>query len=68
MAESRYEAMHQRIENDGFRFGDVLTPGLLTKDQIASIPAESVFQWIKEGKWKMKHFQKWLDSFTELED
>jgi hypothetical protein len=65
--ETRQQQIKRRIETKGVRFDDIRHPGRLTEEDIACIPANDVFYWIKNGNWKMKDFQKWLNSFSEEE-
>lgn len=39
----------------------------LTEDQIADIPIEKVYEWIKTNKWKQRDFKKWLTVLRVIE-
>jgi len=41
--------------------------GLITDDQIASIPVEKVYEWIKTGQWKQNDFKTWLRVMRVIE-
>lgn len=36
-------------------------------DYIADIPVQLVFEWVKNGKWKYKDFQRWLKVLRVVE-
>lgn len=36
-------------------------------DEIANIPIEKVFEWVKLGLWKHKHFKRWLTVIRVIE-
>lgn len=42
-------------------------PLALTDDQIADIPLEKVYEWIKTGQWKQRDFFKWLKALRVTE-
>lgn len=39
---------------------DIKHPGRLTDDQIANIPVEHVFMWVRTGAWNQSNFKHWL--------
>lgn len=46
---------------------DIRHEGRLTDDQIADIPIEKVYEWVRTGCWKKKHFEKWLRVIRVIE-
>lgn len=52
-----------RILRDDIKYSDRLTPA-----QIATIPCEKVYQYLREKSWNYKDFMKWLNSFSEEVD
>jgi hypothetical protein len=46
---------------------DIKHQNVLTDDQIASIPVEKVFEWVKTGQWKQKDFRRWLRAMRVIE-
>ena len=36
-------------------------------EEFADVPYQLVYEWVKTGKWKIKHFSKWLLSIRVLE-
>lgn len=61
------EAMQVRIARKGVAGVDIKVPGLLTDEQIADIPHQKVYEWIKTGKWRQKDFEKWLRILRVIE-
>jgi hypothetical protein len=39
----------------------------LTDEQIAAIPVEKVYEWVKTGAWKQRDFKKWLKVLRVIE-
>ena len=60
--------MKVRVSTKGIRAGDIRIKGLLTTEQISSIPEVTVFQWVAEKHWNYKDFQKWLNAVAPYED
>ena len=46
---------------------DIRHAGRLTDDQIADIPIERVYEWIKTGHWKKRNFETWLRVIRVIE-
>lgn len=65
--EAHYEEMRARIAKKGVQAGDIKHPGLLTDEQIADIPHDKVFMWVKIGKWKHRDFERWLRVLRVIE-
>lgn len=42
-------------------------PHALTDEQIADIPIEKVYEWVKTGQWKQRDFFKWLKALRVIE-
>jgi hypothetical protein len=49
------------------RANHIKTKGLLTNDQIADIPVEKVFEWVRTGQWKQADFKTWLRVIRVIE-
>lgn len=54
------EEIQARIKNKGIRAEDIKHKDLLSEDQIAAIPVEKVYEWIKTGRWRQQDFKRWL--------
>jgi len=54
------EQTRVRIARKGIRGCDIKHKGLLTDDEIACIPTEKIYEWIKTGQWKLKDYKVWL--------
>jgi hypothetical protein len=39
----------------------------LSDEQIANIPIEKVYEWVRTGQWRQKHFIKWLKVLRVVE-
>ncbi len=50
-----------------YKAEDIFHPGRLTDEQIADIPHEKVYEWVKTGIWKKKHFDMWLRALWVIE-
>ena len=57
-----------RIDNKGIRYTDLKVKGLLTDEQVASIPEVTIFAWISTGLIRFKDFQRWLNAVAPYED
>lgn len=53
-----------RIESGKIHAEDIKHSGRLTEQEIAAIPVERVYAWVRTGEWKQKDFKKWLASQT----
>ncbi len=51
----------------GVKADDIKHPNRLTDDQIADIPVEKVYEWVKTGAWKQKDFKRWLKVLRVIE-
>jgi hypothetical protein len=61
------ELNRRRIETKGVQHDDIKHADLLTSDEIAAIPVENVYMWVKTGKWKQRDFKKWLKVLWVIE-
>ena len=64
---TQVEQMRERIARKGVRAEDIRRPGVLTDDDIAYLPVEKVYQWVREGLWKTKDFNTWLRVMRVIE-
>lgn len=46
---------------------DIKHKGRLTDEQIADIPIDKVYMWVRIGAWKPKDFNKWLKVLRVIE-
>lgn len=60
--------MKTRVATKGIQGKDIKVHGLLSKEQIASISEQNVFNWIATKVWDWKDFQKWLNAAAPFED
>lgn len=56
-----------RIESGKLHHDDIKHAGRLTDDQIAAIPVDQVYAWVRNGMWKPKDFKKWLKVLCVIE-
>jgi hypothetical protein len=49
-----------RIETKGIQAHDIKHKNRLTDEQIAGIPVNLIYQWVRTGEWKQKDFRRWL--------
>jgi len=61
------EQIRVRISKKGIRASDIKHRGLLTEDEIAFIPIEKVYEWIKTGQWNLKDYKVWLKTIRVIE-
>jgi hypothetical protein len=61
------ELIQARINTKGIRGEDIRHKDRLTDDQIADIPVERVYAWIRCGSWREKDFKKWLKVMRVIE-
>lgn len=54
------EQIRVRIAKKGIYADDIKHAGRLTDDEIAYLPVEKVYMWLREGSWKQKDFNTWL--------
>lgn len=59
--------MLDRIGRGKIHPNDIKHANLLTDDQIADIPYQSVYTWVRNGNWKQRHFHKWLKVMRVVE-
>lgn len=57
---SNEEQIRVRINTKGIYAEDIYHEGRLSEDEIANLPIEKVYSWVRQGAWKTKHFNKWL--------
>ena len=62
MEQETLEYHRNRVMSHGIRASDITWAGLLTTKEIASISEDCVFDWIKQGCWKRKHFIMWCNA------
>jgi len=61
------EQIRTRIANKGIWAEDIKHKGRLTDDEIATLPIENVYAWVRQGAWKPKHFNQWLKIMRVIE-
>lgn len=49
-----------RIDSGKIHCDDIKHKDRLTDDEIARIPTDTVYMWVRVGSWKKKDFDKWL--------
>ena len=54
------EQVRCRIAKKGIHADDIKHAGRLTDDEIAYLPVEKVYMWVRQGAWKQKDFNTWL--------
>ena len=54
------ELIRVRIAKKGIYAEDIRHNGRLSEDEIAYLPVEKVYMWLRQGAWKQKDFNKWL--------
>lgn len=54
------ELIRCRIAKKGIYAEDIKYAGRLTEDEIAYLPVDKVYMWLRQGVWKQKDFNKWL--------
>lgn len=54
----------KRAKADHIKQGGTLA---LSDEQIANIPIEKVYEWVRTGQWRQKHFIKWLKVLRVIE-
>lgn len=54
------ELIRVRIAKKGIYAEDIKHHGRLSEDEIAHLPVEKVYMWLRQGAWKQKDFNKWL--------
>ena len=53
------DQIRTRIDSGKIYADDIKHKDRLTQDEIANIPVENIFMWVKTGQWKQKDFKKW---------
>jgi hypothetical protein len=54
------ELIRVRIAKKGIYADDIKHAGRLSEEEIAYLPVDRVYSWIRQGAWKQKDFNKWL--------
>lgn len=54
------ELIRVRIAKKGIYAEDIKHVGRFTEDEIAYLPVDKVYSWVRQGAWKTKDFNKWL--------
>jgi hypothetical protein len=54
------ELIRVRIAKKGIYAEDIKHVGRLSEDEIAYLPVDKVYAWVRQGAWKTKDFNKWL--------
>jgi hypothetical protein len=54
------ELIRCRIAKKGIYAEDIKHAGRLSEDEIAYLPVDRVYSWLRQGAWKQKDFNKWL--------
>lgn len=49
-----------RIATKGIRAGDIKNKGLLTSNEVRTITNLQAYQWLRNGCWNPKDFNRWL--------
>ena len=61
------ELIRVRIAKKGIYAEDIKHVGRLTDDEIAYLPVDKVYMWVRQGAWKTKDFNKWLKVMRVIE-
>ena len=61
------EPNRSRIEAGKIRAEDIRHQNRLTDDEIANLDVKLVYEWVRTGQWKPKHFQQWLRVMRVIE-
>ena len=62
------EQIRVRISTKGIYAEDIYHEGRLSNDEIACLPVDKVYSWVRQGAWKQKHFNQWLKVMRVIED
>ena len=54
------ELVRCRIAKKGIYAEDIKHVGRLSEEEIAYLPVDKVYMWLRQGVWKQKDFNKWL--------
>ena len=57
----------QQLAELRFKAMDIKHKDRLNTDQIADIPIEKVYEWVKTGQWKQRDFKIWLKALRVIE-
>lgn len=49
------------------RADDIKHANRLSNDEIANIPINRVYEWVRAGAWKTKDFNRWLKALRVIE-
>jgi hypothetical protein len=60
------ELVRVRISKKGIYAEDIKHVGRLTEDEIACLPVDRVYMWLRQGAWKQKDFNKWLKTMRVI--
>lgn len=60
-------AARARINSGKIRHTDIKM-GLLSDDEVAALDVNQIYQWVRNGQWKLRDFRDWLRSIRVLED
>jgi hypothetical protein len=61
------ELIRCRIAKKGIYAEDIKHVGRLSEDEIAHLPVDKVYCWLRQGEWKQKDFNKWLKVMRVIE-
>lgn len=61
------ELIRVRIAKKGIYAEDIKYVGRLSEDEIACLPVDKVYMWLRQGAWKQKDFNKWLKVMRVIE-
>ena len=61
------ELIRVRIAKKGIYADDIKHEGRLSEDEIAYLPIDKVYAWVRQGAWKPKDFNKWLKVMRVIE-
>jgi hypothetical protein len=61
------ELIRGRIAKKGIYAVDIKYANRLTDDEIAYLPVDKVYMWVRTGAWKAKDFNRWLKVLRVIE-
>lgn len=64
---TQIEQMRSRIKRKGIQGSDVKVPTLLSNDEIADLPVERIYSWVRQGIWNQRDFKRWLKIIRVIE-
>jgi hypothetical protein len=61
------ELIRVRITKKGIYAEDIKHVDRLSDDEIAYLPVDKVYAWVRQGAWKTKDFNRWLKVMRVIE-